>query len=85
MGDDAALVCGLITAPQSIVPDLVIRFGADVVSRAAATLVGAGIGCDAALEGEPVDQAFRNRIHSTPVGIEAVSARAIFGISGGGT
>lgn len=79
-GQDGALICGLIAAPRQFVPGTVLAHGADAVSRAAGTLIGSGIGCDAALEGEPIDQEFRRRLRMTPVGIEVVAARAIFGI-----
>lgn len=79
-GEDRALICGLVADPRSIVPALTQRHGAGAVSRAAGTLIGAGGGCDAAVEGEKIDQEFRARLSATPAGIEVMVARHIFGI-----
>ena len=51
--------CGLVTAPETYAPVISAIAGRDAASRAAAVLVGAGIGCDSQLDGEPSNEGFR--------------------------
>lgn len=52
-------VCGLIAHPMAYAMALSLQNGVENMRNAAAHLVGAGRGCDAQLEGEPADEAFR--------------------------
>lgn len=51
--------CGLIEAPGAYALAVVAKHGHAIASRSASVLVGAGHGCDARVEGEPDDPAFR--------------------------
>lgn len=55
--------CGLVRAPELYAPLRAIVIGRERLSEAAAYLIGADIGCDAQLVGEPADQEFRKRLH----------------------
>lgn len=57
-------VCGLVTSPAEFEPLRARALGADRLSKAATVLVGAGQGCDALLDGEPVNREFRRRMTS---------------------
>lgn len=50
-----AFTCGLIDHPERYAPGVVTRHGARDAGRAAAVLIGAGLGCDALVEGESPD------------------------------
>lgn len=52
-------VCGLVTQPADYAPKLAARESADTLSKAAAILTGAGMGCDALVEGETPNHAWR--------------------------
>lgn len=56
-----AFVCGLVENPQRYAPSIVQDFGQETASRSAAILVGAGIGCDALLAGETLNNEWRQR------------------------
>lgn len=45
--------CGLVESPNDWAPVQVLLHGRDATSKAAAILIGAGLGCDARAEGEP--------------------------------
>lgn len=45
--------CGLVRNPESYSPVRAAIVGKDILSRTAAHLVGAGIGCDSDVPGEP--------------------------------
>jgi len=52
-------VCGLVQNPARYAPRVVAKHGAETASRAAALIIGAGMGCDALLEGERPNQEWR--------------------------
>jgi hypothetical protein len=62
--DGERYVCGLIENPMAYALRLTLLNGREVMSRTAAHLVGAGRGCDALLDGEEPDQAFRAAMRS---------------------
>lgn len=68
MGDKR--VCGLIVAPQRYQPVRARIRGATVLSQAAATLIGSGVGCDAAARGEVKDPAAAQRFRAAGIGNE---------------
>lgn len=51
--DDGRKICGLATDPRAHFPAKVRRWGAFEMRRTATVLIGAGVGCDAQVEGEP--------------------------------
>jgi hypothetical protein len=53
--------CGLVKHPERWMPVRTFTVGKKIMSEAAAYLIGAGRGCDAQLEGEVDDPAFRAR------------------------
>lgn len=59
---DGKRVCGLVTSPAKYAPAAARRQGVDALSRSAALLTGSGIGCDAQVEGEPANAAFRRKM-----------------------
>lgn len=54
-----AFTCGLVENPQQYAPDVVAAHGKSVASKAAAYLIGAGLGCDALDRGELPNEAWR--------------------------
>ena len=62
--DGARAICGLVVHPMVYAMARTLLHGKDVMSAAAAFLVGAGVGCDALLEGEPADEKFRKALKS---------------------
>jgi hypothetical protein len=52
-------VCGLIMNPMVYAMKLTLLRGAEAMSAAAAHLIGSGRGCDAQLDDEPGDEAWR--------------------------
>jgi hypothetical protein len=51
--------CGLVIEPAAYYPLAVLRAGSEkAAGEAAALLVGSGTGCDARLQGEPVNEQF---------------------------
>jgi hypothetical protein len=63
--DGDRFVCGLIAHPMAYAMTLTLLHGVDAMSKAAADLVGAGRGCDALLEDEEPDLAFRARMRAS--------------------
>lgn len=58
---DKGYSCGLVSDPEKYAPITVQKHGKETVSGAAMLLVGAGMGCDAKLSGEPYNHAFTYR------------------------
>lgn len=56
--DGQLSVCGLVEAPAKFVRVRAAMVGAVALTKGAVTLIGAGMGCDAQVEGEPADQKF---------------------------
>ncbi|WP_211238741.1 hypothetical protein [Roseivivax isoporae] len=54
-----AFTCGLVESPEKHAPHVVRTHGADRAAKAAAILIGAGLGCDALLEGEAPNAEWR--------------------------
>jgi hypothetical protein len=54
-----ALVCGLVENPDQYAPTVTEKHGKDAASRAAAALIGAGLGCDALACGEAPNNEWR--------------------------
>lgn len=48
-----AFTCGVIRRPAHYAPAVVAQHGEDAARKAAALLMGAGLGCDALIAGEP--------------------------------
>lgn len=51
--------CGLVSNPETYAPVQTMMHGRDATSKAAATLIGAGLGCDALAAGEPENHLWR--------------------------
>jgi len=51
--------CGLVDRPEIHAPKVVATYGRERASKAAATLIGAGRGCDALLVGEAPNEEWR--------------------------
>lgn len=62
--DGERFVCGLVVNPMVYAIAQTLLHGKEVMSRSAAHLVGAGRGCDAQLDGEVADEAFRARMRA---------------------
>lgn len=56
--DGATYACGLVAHPGSYAPMRTMALGTAAMREAAVTLVGAGDGCDARMNGEPRNEAF---------------------------
>jgi hypothetical protein len=56
--------CGLVVHPMVYAMRQTLLHGAEVMSRTAAHLIGAGRGCDAQLEDEPADEVWRAAMRS---------------------
>lgn len=54
--------CGLVVEPEWWAPLLVALYGKDVMSQAASVIVSAGDGCDARINGEPINHAFNAKL-----------------------
>jgi len=76
----ADMTCDIVAQPHHYSIGTVIQHGATKASDAAAVLIGAGIGCDAQLEGEETDPSIRERIRSTARHLPATQARIIWQI-----
>jgi hypothetical protein len=63
--DGERFTCGLIAHPMVYAMRRSLLCGVEAMSKAAAHLVGAGRGCDAQLEGEVADEAFRARMRAS--------------------
>lgn len=50
--------CGLLEHPETYAPVQVMLHGRDATAKAAAVLIGAGLGCDAQAEGEARNHAW---------------------------
>lgn len=61
-GPDKASGCGLVQRPADHAPIRVAIVGHDAASRAAALIIGAGVGCDGRLECEPGNPEFSARL-----------------------
>jgi hypothetical protein len=57
--DGERFTCGLIKNPMAYALRQTLLHGAETMAKAASYLIGAGRGCDAQLEGEPADEAWR--------------------------
>lgn len=55
---DGTSACGLVVEPEAYAPVLAFLNGRESLSRAAAFLIGAGLGCDWSRAHEPRDEAF---------------------------
>lgn len=75
-----AFTCGLIQNPAKYAVDITARHGSDAASRAAEILIGAGLGCDALLEGEQPNLAWRARVRAGIDRAEADAAAAIWNL-----
>lgn len=82
LGEDQALVCGLVVNPLRYELKRTLRAGHDAMSQAAAFLIGAGHGCDAQTADEPRDLAFsaRLRAHGMRTRPAARAAAAKWGV-----
>ena len=77
--------CGMILHPERYVPALVRNFGAPVVQRSAAVLLGVGTGCDAFDPDIPGDEevpeaTVRSMLYAFGFAIEIAAARGVWGI-----
>lgn len=59
------LVCVLMLFPSIFAPQVARKHGPKAATVAAQTLIGWNIGCDAAVEGEPIDMAFSKRVRES--------------------
>jgi hypothetical protein len=60
--DGDRYACGLIVHPMVYAMRQTLLHGVAAMSAAAGHLIGAGRGCDAQLDGEPADEAWRARM-----------------------
>jgi len=77
---DAENQCGAIKNPQAFSPVRTAVMGKEAMAAAAAQLVGAGKGCDAQVDGEPDDPAFRARVLQGS-GLKTDKALAVWGLN----
>lgn len=73
--------CGLIEAPERFFPFRVAVRGKEMLSAAAAQLVGAGCGCDAQVDGEPDNQEFRDAMRRRSNHHRTEAALRVWGIT----
>lgn len=79
--DNGGGTCGLIQNPQAYARVRALTQGVSTLSKAAAFLIGAGRGCDALLEDEPINMQFRERmLAGNPNRREARAAKRAWGI-----
>jgi hypothetical protein len=70
--------CGLVAAPERFAPPLLlIAHDRAALSAAAAHLIGAGVGCDALLEGDRPSEAFYARMRDLSRRSHARTRRAL--------
>lgn len=63
--DDGRFQCGLVRNPTKYArPWVTQSSGSEGLAEAAAVLIGAGSGCDARLDGEPDDPAWRDHVYA---------------------
>lgn len=72
------MVCGLVRDPKRYAPAVVAAHGLADAARAAGILIGAGMGCDALLEGESPNFAWRAWAMIAVDGREIEAARLIW-------
>src|SRR5882672_9879651 len=65
--------CGLIADPATYAPERTTIYGAETMSMGAEILVGAGVGCDARINGEPSDR----RLYVKFTAMEMIFAKEI--------
>ena len=63
--------CGLVISPARFAPLQTLRYGAEIMTKGAMVLIGAGIGCDAQLIGEPRDPSFALRLRTYRIQFDA--------------
>ena len=56
--------CGLVVNPSAYALRQSLLYGTERMSKAASHLIGADFGCDALLDGEASDEAFRDRMRA---------------------
>lgn len=66
-----AMVCGLVAEPTRYRPGDAVS-----LAEAALMLIGAGVGCDAMIAGEPDDRMFRARLRAKALNHPAANRRA---------
>jgi hypothetical protein len=62
--DGESFACGLVRHPMVYAMGLTLLHGVETMRTAATQLIGSGRGCDAVLEDEEPDQAFRQAMYS---------------------
>lgn len=60
--DDGRKICGLMATPAKYAWRRAAVMGADALSKAASHLLGAGTGCDAPIDGEPINHEYRRKM-----------------------
>lgn len=73
--------CGLVVHPERYAPVQTMIVGRSALGNAASVLVGAGIGCDAQLDDEPADMAFRAKMIGMRRGPYVRAAIAMWGFA----
>lgn len=54
--------CGLVAEPMTFAPKVALEHGVSAASRAATFLIGTNTGCDARMNGEPINHDFYARL-----------------------
>jgi hypothetical protein len=80
--EDGKKICGLITDPELYFPARVRRWGLFKVKQATSILIGSGMGCDARVEGEPINTEFKARAikYYETIKAEIRQAKIVWGI-----
>ena len=60
--NEAGLACGVVAHPMNYARVRTLTHGVEEMRRAALLLIGAGDGCDAVANGEPANEAFRQKL-----------------------
>lgn len=75
--------CGLVTCPGAYSPEVAQKFGSDAAAKAAAILIGAGMGCDASTPGEIRNESWLKtaRARARSIAEQADAAMVIWGLA----
>lgn len=79
---DGLSVCGLIAEPMKHARVVAMTHGVEATGAAAAVLNGAGTGCDARFEGEPINEQFYEQLreHDRVNASKVRRARKLWGV-----
>lgn len=70
--------CGLVDHPNLYAPVVTERHGLEAASAAAAFIIISGVGCDARINGEPINDAFNRKLDARDAANQSKIAQAKF-------